>query len=241
MTRKNLFILAIVVLLANMIMPAGTKTIFEDDFSGGKLDKNWVLVPGAGKIELTKDKPPEYGPDVMNIDSPSGNTLAFVKEIDVKFTDGIIEILWIDTRLPEDVDGPLVARAQSMDEAGFNQSYLIEWDTDTGLHLDILGGTGVQDPKGSMSEGDWVWLKFWLEGNELKIKGWKAGEAEPKKWTLEWEDSAKTYESGAVGLRAWSGGAHVAFFRVTDLEGPSAVEPQDKVSVTWGKIKRDSP
>jgi hypothetical protein len=57
---------------------------------------------------------------------------------------------------------------------------------------------------------------------------------------LEIKDGA--FKSGAVGLRAWSGTAEVAFFRVSDLDGPDplAVEPQQgKLATRWGALKQE--
>lgn len=235
---RYFFSLGIVfVLIGLLAVSAESKTLFEDDFSdGATLENNWELSEGAGSVELDKDTPPEYGPDVMVVNSPSGNTIAYVQSLGIDFTDGYVEILWCDADIPEDADGPLVARAQGMDEAGFNSSYLIEWDADTGLHLDVVGGAGVIGATGSMSDGEWVWLKFMLDGSDLKLKGWKAAEAEPADWMFEWDDS--TYASGAVGVRAWSGIVNVAFFRVSDMDGPNtAVESCGKLSTTWGEIR----
>lgn len=204
-------------------------TLFEDDFSGN-LDA-WELTLGGGTIEIGTSDPPEYGPNVVIMDQAAGvNTLAFV--IDLEFTDGIIEILWKDANLPEDADGPLIARTQA-GEAW----YLFEVDTDTGLHFDVVGGGGVVGA-GQMSTGEWTWMKWRLDGPILQAKAWPPGEAEPGDWELEIEDA--TYVSGGVGLRCWSGIVEAAYYRVTDLDGPSdvAVEPEGALAATWGGIKR---
>jgi len=151
---------------------------------------------------------------------------------DLVFTDGIIEVLWKDANLPEDADGPLLARIQAAEAW-----YLLEVDTDTGLHFDVVGGGGVVGA-GQMSTGEWTWMKWRLEGTLLKAKAWPAGQDEPGVWELEIEDA--TYESGGVGFRCWSGIVEAAYYRVTDLDGPSdvAVEPESVLATTWGGIKQ---
>ena len=88
-----------------------------------------------------------------------------------------------------------------------------------------------------MSSGDWTWIKARFEGPSLKVKIWFADEDEPDAWNLEAEDAS--FVEGTVGLRCWSGTAHIAYVRVSDLEGPTpkAVEAQDKLTTTWGEIK----
>lgn len=170
---------------------AEADTLFEDDFSQG-LD-NWELIEAGGTIETGKGDPPEYGPDILIMEQAAGvNTLAVVKELE--FTDGIIEILWKDANLPENADGPLIARKQEAGESW----YLLELDTDTGFHFDVVGGQGVVGA-GQKSSGEWNWIKWRLEGSLLQAKTWLAGEEEPDAWELELED--ETYESGGVGLR----------------------------------------
>ena len=228
----------ILVLMFSLCVFAGAKTLFEDDFSKGT-DK-WELIPGAGKIEIGKGSPPEFGPNVLLASSPSGDTLAFVK--DFTFTDGIIDLLWRDKEIGEggvddkDADGPLIARMQAKD---LNNGCLVEFDKGDGLHFDILGGAGVLPPRGPQSEGKWNWLRWRLEGDLLQAKFWEPGKEEPKDWVIEAKDSS--YESGFVGLRAWSGTVEAAYYRISDLDGPTpfAVELQDKISTVWGRIKRD--
>jgi hypothetical protein len=226
------FFLFVFVSLATVLIysTAEAVTLFEDDFSGDLGD--WELTLGGGTIEIGSSDPPEYGPKVLIMNQASAvNTLAVVK--DLEFTDGIIEILWRDANLPEDVDGPLIARKQP---AGENW-YLLELDTDTGLHFDIVGGAGVIGA-GQMSTGEWTWIKWRLEGAILQARAWLAGDAEPGDWELEIEDA--TYTSGGVGLRCYSGVMEAAYYRVTDLDGPGgiAVEPEDRLTTTWGEIKR---
>jgi hypothetical protein len=225
----SVLLLFVFVSFVSLFSIAQAAILFEDDFTQG-LD-NWELTEGGGTVEIGNSDPPEYGPKVLIMDQAAGsNTLAIVK--DLEFTDGIIEVLWKDANLPEDADGPLIARKQPEGEAW----YLLELDTDTGFHFDVVGGAGVQGA-GQMSTGEWTWLKWRLEGPLLQAKAWLAGENEPGTWELEIQD--ETYQSGAVGLRVWSGVIQAAYYRVTDLDGPLAVdfEPQRKLTSTWGHLK----
>lgn len=229
-----ILLIAVSVLFASTIR---AKTLFEDDFSKGT-DK-WELFPGQGEITIEKGSPPEYGPNVLLVSSPSGNTLAFVK--DFTFTDGIIDLLWRDKEIAEgevadrDTDGPLMARMQALD---FNSGCLLEFDKGDGLHFDILGGAGVLPPRGPETEGKWNWLRWRLEGNLLQAKFWEPGQEEPEDWVIEAEDAS--YKEGFVGLRTWSGTAEVAYYRVSDLDGPSlSVEPQEKTTTIWARIKTE--
>lgn len=224
------FTVALALATVLVFSTAEAVTLFEDDFSGD-LDA-WELILGGGTIETGTSDPPEYGPKVLIMDQASGvNMLAIV--IDLEFTDGIIEILWKDAGLPEDADGPLIARKQPVGESW----YLLELDTDTGFHFDVVGGGGVVGA-GQMSTGEWTWMKWRLEGPILQARAWPPGEAEPGDWELEIEDT--TYESGGVGFRCWSGIVEAAYYRVTDLDGPSdvAVEPEGVLATTWGGIKQ---
>lgn len=216
---------------------AAAKTLFQDDFSKG--DTKWELMPGAGKITIVETKAPQYGPKAMLLESPSGNTIAFAKGVE-NLADGIVEVFWRDKEIAEgavpdrDADGPVFFRAQGK---AFTQCYLVEFDVDTGFHFDIVDAGGVRGA-GPKSAGQWNWIKIRFEGANLRAKVWDHGTKEPPTWTLELED--KTFAAGFVGLRAWSGTAEVAFFRVSDLGGPDpflAVEPAAKLPLIWGMLK----
>ncbi|MBM3237647.1 hypothetical protein FJZ31_15260 [Candidatus Poribacteria bacterium] len=237
MTKMRFITLIIVLPYFLLCVLASAKTLFEDNFKKGT--DNWELIPGQGKIEIGKGSPPEYGPNVFLASSPGGtDTLAFVK--DFTFTDGIIDVLWRDKEIAEggvddrEADGPLITRMQAKD---LTKGCLVEFDKGDGLHFDILGGSGVLPPRGPQSGGKWNWLRWRLEGDLLQVKFWEPGKNEPKVWVIEVKDT--TYKSGFVGLRAWSVTVEAAYYRISDLDGPSfAVEFQDKAPIVWGRIKR---
>jgi hypothetical protein len=163
-SERQLFALAFILALTSglfQIQMSEAKTLFEDNFSQG--GQKWDLVDNGGKISLQKGSPPEYGPDVLVLESPAGiNVLAFIKEGFDDFEDGIIEVLWRDKEIAEgavadrDADGPLIFRVQG--PPGFVSLYLIEYDVDAGFHFDIVGGAGVQGA-GPKNEGKWNWVK----------------------------------------------------------------------------------
>jgi hypothetical protein len=191
--------------------------LFEDDFQKG-LDK-WELITAGGTIQIIgTDKPPAYGPKVLRVESPgSVNIMAFIKDLKIK--DALIEILWKDAALPEDTDGPLVARVSNpvaANDPSFN-GYLLELDTDTGLHFSsIRGGTETTlVTSGSKSTGEWVWIKWYLKGPDLKAKWWPFGQPEPDKWEIETTNA--DWQEGLVGIRCWSGVAHVAYIRISKI------------------------
>jgi len=220
---------------------ANAKTLFEDKFNAGM--SNWQIVgPPNGEVNIKNDKsaPAKYGPEVLFMKEPASGTdlMAFVK--DLKVTDGFYELLWKDAGLPEDTDGPIWFRSQDMQngpQAG--NGYLVELDTDTGLHIGVIKngteGPTFISPGVEKSSGDWTWMKVQFEGPDIKVKIWLANENEPVKWNLEAKDSS--FKEGFIGLRCWSGTAHIAYIRISDLKGPTPVEPRDRLAITWGRIK----
>jgi len=223
------------------VSPAVAKTLFEDKFSAGM--GKWEIV-GPGEVDIIADNsaPAGYGPDVLFMtEAASGSDLmAFAKDVTV--TDGFYELLWKDVGLPEDTDGPIWFRGQDAQGGpSSGNGYLVELDTDTGLHIGVLKngteGPTFTSPAAEMSSGDWTWMKVRFEGPSIQVKIWLAGEAEPGTWNLEAEDAS--FAEGTIGLRCWSGTAHMAYIRISDLEGPAPgdVEPQAKLAATWGRIK----
>ena len=241
MKRELILSTTLTVTLALLAASAGAGTLFEDDFSAGM--DNWEIVgPGDVDIKTDNSAPAGYGPEVLFMTEPASGSdlMAFVKDLNV--TDGFYELLWKDVALPEDTDGPMWFRGQDM-QAGpqTGSGYLVELDTDTGLHIGVIkGGTEgptFTSPGAEMSSGDWTWMKVRFEGPNLEVKMWFADEDEPDTWNLETEDPS--FVEGTVGLRCWSGTSHIAYVRVSDLDGPSpeAVVPKRKLTTTWGEIK----
>ncbi len=248
--RFSLWIVLATLLFLGAVKLGQTKILFEDDFSSGKLDRyefSWADKKAkdiAKNAKIAKSDPPKHGPNVLSLEEEphAGNLLAMIK--DVVFEDGYIELLWIDAGLPEDADGPLFFRGdigQKEVSKIYDNSVLVELDTDTGLHFDFLNGGGVcEGCKGKLkSTPEWTWIKVKAEGAKMSLKAWLDGEKEPD-WQIKVEN--KQYKKGAVGFRAWSGIVECAYIKITDLDGDAgggqAVEAANKSAITWGKIKQ---
>ena len=233
---------------------ASAKTLFEDDFSSGDLDGYLIGGTHAGNVEIVESNPPENGPQTLFMPELPHEDNLIVAIRDLVITDAIVEILWSDADLPEDADGPLFVRAQIPDGEDpndpafdpaplFDNSYLVELDTDTGLHIDIItaGNGNIEDffVGAMLSSVDWTWIKMQVDGPRLKLKAWLAADPEPAEWNIEGED--ESWQEGMVGFRSWSGTVEVAYVRVTDLDGPGggtkAVDPGGKLATTWGGLR----
>ena len=225
-----------------LALNAQATTLFETDFRDGWDENQWVVV-GQPTIEATDDDTaPEFGPQILSIDNDASIMGIYLKEFE--FTDGIVEVLWKDAEVAQnadrDVDGPLFARA-NIEESADNAmwvGYIMELDADSGFHVNV--GDGAQAPvldamPELKSSGTWNWIEWRLDGPLLQLKTWDARDDKPEAWMLEAEDT--TYPSGQVGIEVWSGLAHIAFFRISDLEGPSTVEPRGRLASLWSVLK----
>ena len=242
--KMSVAVSAFLVFVFSMVVDA--KVLFQDDFSSGDLDKyefSWEDKKPkeiAENAKIINSDSPKHGPKALSMEEQPhvGNLLAMIK--DFEFEDGYIEMLWIDADLPEDADGPLFFRGdlgQKEVKDIYGNSILVELDTDTGLHFDVLNGGGVcaECKAGLQSAPEWTWIKVMADGKKLKLKAWLDAETEPD-WMIEIENDQ--YKKGAVGFRSWSGTAEIAFIKITDLEGgDQAVSTQGKLATTWGGIK----
>ena len=112
-------------------------------------------------------------------------------------------------------------------------------------------------PSGPVEIGKWYWMKGWIDDGGFKGKIWPAGDAEPADWLLEsaLDFGAVRNSSGTVALNggsssgAGAGSTVVTFddFAVCDAPADcapgvfgtsTAVEPNGKLAVTWGALKR---
>ena len=90
--------------------------------------------------------------------------------------------------------------------------------------------------KKKIEVGEWYHLKVVVEGNDLK---WFVNDQLQAETKLKPVGDLDVYKKGKVGIWAWETKASFDDFKVygPDIEG-QAVEPQNKLSVTWGKLKR---
>jgi len=97
--------------------------------------------------------------------------------------------------------------------------------------------TPIKIKKGdNIEEGEWYHLKIVVEGNDLK---WFINDHLQAETKLKRVGELDVYKKGKVGLWAWQSKASFDDFKVygPDIEG-QAVEPQNKLTVTWGKLKK---
>jgi len=97
--------------------------------------------------------------------------------------------------------------------------------------------TPIKIKKGDNIEaGEWYHLKIVVEGNDLK---WFINDQLQAETKLKRVGELDVYKKGKVGLWAWQSKASFDDFKVygPDIEG-QAVEPQNKLTVTWGKLKK---
>jgi len=234
---RFIFGLALVIFAATMTLhTVEARTLFEDYFNQGT--GKWSFVENSGKFQVMNDSsvPGGYGPEVLNMQTPSDWSGAFVKDLEV--TDCIVLALVKDISLPKtgaDADQVIIARTQGETGIGNETGNALEQDApdDTGLHLFGGGGQDIQ-VRDYHSTGEWTWMMLRLEGKQVKAKVWGFNEPEPD-WLIELEEPV--YKSGGVGMGIWSGELHVAYYAVADLEG-FAVDAKSKLMATWGQIKQ---
>ena len=83
---------------------------------------------------------------------------------------------------------------------------------------------------------EWYHLKVVVEGDDLK---WFINDQLQGETKLKPAGGLDVYDKGKVGIWAWQSKASFDDFKVygPDIEG-QAVEPQNKLTVTWGKLKK---
>ena len=97
--------------------------------------------------------------------------------------------------------------------------------------------TPIKLKKGDNIEvGEWYHLKVVVEGDDLK---WFINDQQQGETKLKPAGGLDVYDKGKVGIWAWETKASFDDFKVygPDIEG-QAVEPQNKLTVAWGKLKR---
>ena len=90
--------------------------------------------------------------------------------------------------------------------------------------------------KADIEVGEWYHLKIVVEGDDLT---WFINDELQAETKLKRVGELGVYDKGKVGIWAWQTKASFDDFKVygPDIEG-QAVEPQNKLTVTWGKLKK---
>jgi len=216
---------------------ACAEKIFEDRFD--TLDR-WELADKGGgssmSLEQSGSVPEPYGPTVLSLRGEYA--MALVRNLVVG--DCTITTLWRDIEPDDyDADGVLAARAMQPPElketpiAEVGEGlYWVEQDSDEGFQIKVRDAKEVEETLASFGERSltndrswnktgWIWQKWQLEGATMRAKFWPIHEPEPDRWQIHAKDAM--FRKGRVGLRVWSGHAHVAYFCVSTHDEP--VEP----------------
>jgi len=86
--------------------------------------------------------------------------------------------------------------------------------------------------RNDLKHGEWLTMRIVVEGNEFTCF------LNDEEMCVGTDNLGNEYESGKVGVWAWQTKASFDDFTVsgTEIEG-AAVDPQDKLAITWGKLK----
>lgn len=109
--------------------------------------------------------------------------------------------------------------------AGSEAGYTLDLRDGTVRIFRFLNGAGVALGASiniAWQPDTWYWMRFRVEGNQLKGKVWPAGTSEPAGWTLERTDS-NIPGPGAAGVSGWSEAGTRYFAYVA--AGPNGVSP----------------
>ena len=103
-----------------------------------------------------------------------------------------------------------------------------KWDTRQAFKKPEMKDTN-NPPKGGIKVAQDTWHDMKVVCSGSKFKFYFNG-----KLQVEYEDD--TYKTGGVGVWSWAGPTSFDDLKVT-LEGGSAVDPQEKLTATWGSLK----
>ncbi len=194
-------------------------TIFEDRFD--TLDR-WELADKGGgssmSIEPDHSVPEPYGPTVLSLRGEYTMALAH----DLVVGDCTITALWRDVEPDDyDADGVLAARAMQPRElkgtplADVGEGlYWVEQDSDEGFQIKVRDAKAREQTLASFGERSltndrtwnktgWIWQKWQLDGSTMRARFCPI------------HADNEMFSKGRVGLRVWSGHAHVAYFCVS--------------------------
>ena len=244
---KNVFAFVLIVLcviVTSQISQA--KTLFEEDFEGGKLDeKKWH--PKAEWNIMKPDEPlAALGKGIMDTAAGQANTTK-----DDTFKDFVFEADF-NAKKEGKITG-FVFGAQDLTNNFYMHQISASGSGHTPNNLrwhirlkgawqvfpePFLGGEEVEPEVWYRSR----WLvnnfntKVWvLESEDF----WKDPRGAKMRKIADWTDKSRQFRSGAIGFRA-SGGEHMRYDNVLvyDIgDDPFAVKPSGKVTTVWGRLK----
>jgi len=252
--KRVMSVLIVIAVVSIIQLPLNAETLFFDDFQDGVIDDVYVL--DAPKTHLENDPiwAEEDGVLKQKEPRPGDETYAIIAN-DIEFPPVIT--VQAKVRLDSWVDGD-GARCglglRNNPDIGQGLSLLFHQDQGRIQFLSDQASWGIQATF-TWEVGTWYWFKFLVdEDDNLLGKVWADGEAEPDDWMLEQHigftgadrSIAGGYQFAALnasGTDVGRAGENTISFddvEVYDEGGPSpqAVNPQAKLTTTWGELKR---
>lgn len=194
------------------------------DFSDPAQLSDWEVAFDAGGTWTVEN-------GVLRYDTPSGRFDTLVLK-NVIFTDGVVEVKmnWLEGTWCE---GGVAYRIQEDGVASYNvhlstsgdQLRWILWTAP-----DVLEKITRPTVEGWPAKEQWFTIRVEVQGANHKV--YVDG-------NLIDDQDDDMFESGRAGLMGYAATAEVILFDDFTIEGPgiAAVQPQDKLAITWGHIK----
>lgn len=246
--------IVVFVVLPIIQMPLNAETLFFDDFADGILDDVYVL--DAPKTHLENDATwvEEDGVLKQTEPRPGDETYAIIAN-DIEFPPVITVQAKVRVDSWVDGDGARCGLGlRNNPTVGRGLSLLFHQDQVRIQFLSDQASWGSQATF-AWEVGSWYWFKFCVDEDDILMgKVWLDSEAEPDDWMLEQSITFTTADRSiaggyqfpalnASGTDVGRGGENTISFddvEVYDEGGssPKAVEPQAKLSTTWGALKR---
>lgn len=248
---KSVFGLAIILFGVTLVisMTARGDILWSEDFDDGEINANYVFKnhPGEwreedGVIKQTNPSPGDHTYLIIEGEFPEPHSVLVKVRIDDWGNDDLSRA-GIGVRLdPSDGGGYAFLIHNTLNNMEFLNDHLAWKQNDT------------PPPFGAVEIGNWYWMKAEISDDGLKGKIWPAEEDEPKDWLLEskLDFGGLRAATGNVGLNGGSnqgaGLTNVSFddFLICEtseectpqtIERAKAVEPEGKLSSTWGHMK----
>ncbi len=212
-------------------------TLFETDCQS--LDQwEFLDLKGGGKILVDEDCTVTngYGPNIVYL---RGEEVLLLAK-GVRITEGTILALWKDPNPKQhDADGIIVFEADYPDDLTVPRNtrdrrahFLVEQDSDKGFQIKYQKAGMDAEPMAekihlglthddTWNRSGWMWQKVRIGEGKIRAKYWSAVAPEPEGWPIELDHPNP--KQGRVGIKAWSGKVHLAYFSISENEIP--VEP----------------
>ncbi len=223
------------------VSTVSAEILFHDDFESGEIDDAKWVAQGTWMIKDNADGHNSLGDSVLEMQG--GEVGLSVEEFPEEFDyyadfkamqNGLTGFVFHGT------DGNNIYMHQvSTDGSGHTPQH-IRW------HRRVNGGWAAEP--GAFEDGVdrkqdvWYRVKFEVRsGHNFKAYiGPVGGESDELSFVSEWTDSANAFSSGKIGFRM-SGSEQASYdniYVVSPEYDPTPVEPQGKIAVTWGNLKR---